>query len=235
MKNAKARNYYMIGVDGNICGGKTSLIKLTADKMRTDERFNKVNIIVLDEVIPTETLTKFYMNPKQWGLELELEFQKMRTDQLKTCISRLKKEENSKSDSKSVIIVDRTSIGNLSFALNDFMSRYFDVKGLFKIIHQFANSVYYEHMEAMDLHIYLDVEPEISYDRNHQRALKGNANVNTENLIPLEYLTNIHKYNNAIFRFLFTNSYNKQILSNRTYCEMIKNADTILDIVASEL
>jgi len=175
----------IISIEGNIGSGKSTLVKLLEAKFKTSQ------IHFLSEPVDEWTnfmdengetiLTKFYKDQKKYSFTFQIMAYISRLNKLKMKIEELKHTNQS-----NIIITERS----LSTDKYVFAQMLYDDNKMEKIQLDIYNEWFHAFNKETEITkiIYIKTEPEVCSNRINERSRLGEEN------IPIEYLTNCHKY-----------------------------------------
>ncbi len=212
-------SYKIVSIEGNIGSGKSTLL----ENLRKYYSKN-ANVIFLREPVDdwekikdkqgNTMLQKFYGDQEKYSFAFQMMAYVSRLKILKDVIDMIKNERiiNNNSEMKKYIIITERSL---------FTDKYVFAKMLYdqNKIEDVCYQIYLNWFDVfakdypISYSIYVNAEPEKCYERIHNRAREG------EELIPLVYLQDCHKYHEE-FLDNFTNN-NKLILDGNV--DIFKN------------
>lgn len=162
----------VIVVDGNICAGKTTLIKNHLRRLLPDAK-----IFLEPNSSNNPYLDKFYKEPKKFIVMMQQWFMAHRLEKYVTVL-------DAKPD--DVIIMDRSIYSDYVFIKNALKSGIMSESQYINFMACREDTLF--HMQLPSMILYLDVSPENCYERVHN--LRKEA---CESTISLDYLQGIHE------------------------------------------
>jgi len=180
-------NYKFVSIEGNIGGGKSTLLK----KMR-EYYENNYTVLFVDEPVQdwekikdsegNTMLKKFYADQKKYAFSFQMMAYISRLKKLREIIKSVSLEPD-----KYFIIITERSLYTDKFV---FAKMLFDQGNIEDVCYQIYLEWFNEFAKDFPITntIYVKTEPKICYDRIHLRAREG------EEIIPLDYLVQCHQY-----------------------------------------
>jgi deoxyadenosine/deoxycytidine kinase len=181
---------YIISIEGNIGSGKSTLVaklkKANPQWFFLQEPIDIWNSISDDK--KSNILSKFYNDKKRYSYTFQNFAFITRISTLKSILHKISKV--SSIFKNNYLIVERSIYSDK----NVFAKMLYDNQDMTQLEYRIYNYWFYKlHSEMlMTGHIYLDVKPNISYNRVKKRARREE-----NNLIPIEYLSCLNKYHDT--------------------------------------
>jgi deoxyguanosine kinase len=191
----------IISIEGNIGSGKSTLVRLL------EEKYDNCHIHFLNEPVDEwskfvdenneNILTKFYKNQEKYSFTFQIMAYISRLNKL-----RMKIDEVKYSNNQNIIITERS----LSTDKYVFAQMLYDDNKMEKVQLDIYNEWFHAFNKETEIDkiIYIKTEPEVCSKRINERNREG------EDSIPLEYLSNCHKYHENMIEIERNNA--KEIL-----------------------
>ena len=202
------KNFVLVTIDGNIASGKTELIKSIQKNKYITEKYD---IIPLYEII-SKYLSDLYNNldeekkdensGESFAFKVENDIRNLRLEQFIHKIAELSLSE--KDNKKTMIIIDRSIWGNLSFAYKNFADKLLSMSEFLYLnmkLHSDFGKIC--NLYKPDIMFYLDVKPETCLYRNNLRTEKNEENTENESNLKLDYFTGLDKHHKEVLHNLY--------------------------------
>jgi deoxyadenosine/deoxycytidine kinase len=163
-------NHPFIWIDGIIGVGKTTAVEQIGKRL---------NLTILPEPVNEKLLKIYYEDQKRWGFPFQI-------DMLNKRFAIQQKASLSINDNRGAII-DRGLPGDRVFA--KMLTNAKKIHPIEWEIYEQSYHMFTQLLSPPNLFIYLDVTPEVAYERIKNRAREAE----TDDLLPIEYLKNLHK------------------------------------------
>jgi deoxyadenosine/deoxycytidine kinase len=180
-------NYQILSIEGNIGGGKSTLLETLKQKYKSVK-----TVLFVDEPVKAwekikdgegnTMLKKFYADQKKYAFAFQMMAYVSRLKMLRDIIKSVALEPE-----KNFIIVTERSLFTDKYV---FAKMLYDQGQIEDVCYQIYLTWFEEFANDFPITntIYVKTEPQICYDRIHLRAREG------EEIIPLAYLKECHKY-----------------------------------------
>lgn len=187
--SSKINNFVIVSIEGNIGSGKTTLLGHIKDHFKGNDKIVFVREPVdewekIKDKDGNTMLQKFYKDQMKYSFAFQMMAYVSRLKILRETINNVLNDP----DNRYIIITERCL----------YTDRYVFAKMLYDggfiedVCYQIYLSWFDEFIKDYSVNyiVYVNTLPNICHDRIHERARTG------EDIIPLDYLTNCHKYHN---------------------------------------